>query len=352
MDAGERSVKVAGMVLTLWAVLLGAAGGAGPLVIAETLSPPDMVGLGARMSRSVEAEARQQRLTVIGPQQLRRTLDDAQLEALAACKLDSYCATPLLQATGATRAVLASLERDRAHYLVRLALIDLRTGERIAQVQRAVLIASRRLDRDVQAALPGLLRGEQEATGELVLEASVPGVQITVDDVPSGTTPLSLTLKPGRHRILAEVAGHYPVERFVDVDAGGRHAETLRMTAHSLADAGPVDEPAVTAERTEAAQRASSSRLEAAGVLGGTALVALATTAGLHAAAIKDGQRPEGASTLRGARNVALGVGAASALAAGALWLWESTSSAPPPIAISPLMSGTELGFAIGGRFD
>lgn len=333
-------------------MLLGAAGGAGQLVIAETVTPPDMVGLGARLSRSVEAEAQRQGLTVIGPQQLRRSLGEAELFALSECKLDPRCATPLLEGTGARRAVLARLERDRAHYLVTLSLLDLQTGERITQVQRAILIASRRLERDVEAALPGLLRGEREATGDLVVESSVPGVLLTVDDQPAVATPVTLTLKPGRYRLKAEVAGHYPVERLVDVEAGTRQHEVLRMTAHSIADAEPVELKPVVAERSEASLRASAVRREMAGALTGTALVALASTGGLHASATRPNLQPETASSLRRARNVTLGVGAATAFAAGVLWLWETTSSNSPAVSISPRVSESDVGFVIGGSFD
>ncbi|XXY45370.1 hypothetical protein WME91_35730 [Sorangium sp. So ce269] len=58
------------------------------------------------------------------------------------------------------------------------------------------------------------------------LSTSVPGVELSVDDVPVGKTPLAepLLLSAGRRRIVAEAPGRLAVVRVIDV-AGGDHVQ-------------------------------------------------------------------------------------------------------------------------------
>lgn len=340
------------MVFSLWVAILGVtttATGAGSLVVTDTHSPPNMVGLGARLTQSVLQEAQAQKRKVADPSRVRELLGPNAAQALRECELEPACAAPLLAKTGASQAVLARLDRDVENYQVELVLLDVKRGEVITRLHQRVPIASRRLAAEVQSALPAFLRGEAAPEGQLTLESSVPEVRIRVDGEDAGQTPLTLSLPPGRYRVTAEVAGHYPVERVVDVASGGAHTEALRMTP--LAEDDRDDSPLV-AERAlrqaEEAQAAARRRLELAGVLGGAAVVSLAAGTGLHVAY---GNQP--APELQRARNVTLGVGAGLAVGAGLIWLWSATSGdeAPPPVTVAPSFDGERIGVGLGGRF-
>ncbi|WP_437677402.1 hypothetical protein [Sorangium sp. So ce131] len=58
----------------------------------------------------------------------------------------------------------------------------------------------------------------------VALSTSAPGVEISVDDVPAGRTPLAepLLMSAGRRRIVAEAAGRPPVTRVIEVAGGDR----------------------------------------------------------------------------------------------------------------------------------
>ena len=117
---------------------------------------------------------------------------------------DAPCAAARLATLGVERAVIGSLGRDERNYLLRLWLVDVEKGEVIADVDRAILIASRRLMQDAAAAIPPLLRGEREARATLQVSANVADAQVTVDGEFRGATPLTLQLKPGKHELVLE----------------------------------------------------------------------------------------------------------------------------------------------------
>ncbi|HLT30289.1 MAG TPA: PEGA domain-containing protein [Myxococcaceae bacterium] len=345
------------MVLSLWVALLGVtttAAGPGSLVVTEAHTPPNMVGLGARLTQSVIQEAEAQRRPVVDPSRLRRLLGPNASQALRECELTPTCAAPLLATTGASRAVLARLDRDVENYLVELVLVDVKTGEEITRLHQRVPIAARRLASDVSAALPAFLRGEAAPEGRLTLESSVPGARIEVDGEPRGTAPLTLSLPPGRYRVTAEVAGHYPVERTVDVASGGEHTEALRLTPLAEADREEVPQRSERALReAEEAAAASRSRREVAGCLSGAAAVSLAAGAGLHIGFESERRGGRRAVELQRARNVTLGIGAGLAVGAGLVWLWSATTGedTPPPVTVAPTYDGERLGVGVGGRF-
>jgi len=61
---------------------------------------------------------------------------------------------------------------------------------------------------------------------------SVPGAEVTVDDVPSGTTPLPAPLRvnAGRRKVQATLSGHQPVQRLVDLAGADDATVTLELT--------------------------------------------------------------------------------------------------------------------------
>jgi hypothetical protein len=61
--------------------------------------------------------------------------------------------------------------------------------------------------------------------GELVVELTVPGADVTVDDVPQGKSPIApLKVNAGRHRVSAVIQDYAPIARVVEI-AGGEHAK-------------------------------------------------------------------------------------------------------------------------------
>lgn len=199
------------------------------LAVIDVSTPPDMMGLGAQVTQSVIRGAEAQGYTVNPPDNIRTQLGEKQYEQVQQCNGEPACVVAKLQGVVADRVVVGSLNRDEKNYLVKLWLIDLASGELVADVDRQILIASRRLAQDVNDAVPGLLRGEKEARGKVRITADAKGVSVTMDGTPAGKTPLLLELKPGKHELKAEKKAYYPIERYVTVTAGTTTDEALRM---------------------------------------------------------------------------------------------------------------------------
>jgi PEGA domain len=183
-------------------------------------APPNMQGLASQMTRQVLDAAHAQGLKVVPPEEVEAFIGPKNALALKQCGPTPACLSSHLSDLPVTRAVVGTLARDQTHYLVHLWLISLTPPGQVAEVERAILIASRRLQVDVAAALPALLRGEQEAKGTLVLESTVPQADVTLDGEPAGQTPLTRLLKPGKHELQVSHPGFYAVARLVTVEPG------------------------------------------------------------------------------------------------------------------------------------
>jgi tetratricopeptide (TPR) repeat protein len=91
-------------------------------------------------------------------------------------------------------------------------------------------------------------RGEVESTvevlrsrvGHLAITTTPPGADITVDDSSIGRTPLekSLLVSIGRRKVVASMAGHAPVSRYVDVAADDNVSVALVLTPAEPAPSG------------------------------------------------------------------------------------------------------------------
>lgn len=199
------------------------------LAIVELDTPPNMMGLGAQVANSINDAAQAQGYRINSPESVHGQLGDERIKQVHLCGGKPACVASKLQGVAADRVVVGSLNRDEKNYLVKLWLIDLVTGELVADIDRPILIASRRLQTDVAEAIPGFLRGEKEARGKLRLTATTRGVNITVDGEPAGKTPLLLELKPGKHQLKAEKKAFYPVDRYVTIAANTTTEEELRL---------------------------------------------------------------------------------------------------------------------------
>lgn len=220
------------MLLALPATLaLLAAVPKGPIAIVEPDSPSTMIGLSGQVSREVLAGAEAQKLKVITPEQLRSRLGNKKYDELVKCADRAGCASSLLSENvpEAKAVVTGRLDRDEKNYLVKLWLIDLEKLEVAADVDRAILIASRRLQKDVEQAVPGLLKGEREARGKLEVSCNVANAKLTLNGEFLGTCPSSQELKPGKYELKVEKNRYLPMTRLVDVEPNQKTAVELKL---------------------------------------------------------------------------------------------------------------------------
>ncbi len=199
------------------------------LAIVDLATPPTMIGLGSQVSATIQKAAKDQGYAVTSPDQLRTQLGEQLYNELVLCVGKPACVASKLASLKLDRAVAGSLNRDDRNYLVKLQLIDLEKGEILSEVDRSILIASRRLVQDVTAAVPRMLRGEREAHGTLKLSANVKSANVTIDGEFAGVTPLSVQLKPGKHEVKLDKKSYLPVTRLVNVEPGAVTQEEVRL---------------------------------------------------------------------------------------------------------------------------
>lgn len=209
--------------------LPGAAAPSGRLAVVDIATPPTMVGLGIQLTQAVGDAARKQGYSVVGSGDIRKALGADRYQELVDCGPSAACAASRLTGLRADRAVLGSLGRDERNYVVKLWLLDLRAGKVVAEVDRSILIASRRLVQDVTDAIPPLLRGEGERRGTLTITTKVKGAEVTLNGEPVGQAPVTAQLKPGRYRVQVSKQNHMAVDRLVDVNAGQTTVEEVRL---------------------------------------------------------------------------------------------------------------------------
>lgn len=162
---------------------------------------PDLTFTGKSAAQAFAKEASRAGYTVLGPEAIEEKLGRDATRALVACGDDAKCLAERGAKLGVDRVVGGWLEKRGTAYRVALVHADGKTGARLGALEREIPIASRRLQKDVAAAAPGLLAGGADATGVLKIATDVPGALVTVDDVPVGTTPITRTVKPGKHKV-------------------------------------------------------------------------------------------------------------------------------------------------------
>jgi len=214
--------------------LLSLPGAAAPsgrrLAVVDLATPPTMVGLGFQLTQAVADAARAQGYVVFQPGEVRKSLGEDKYKELMNCGAVPACASAKLAGFfTADRAVLGTLRRDEKNYLVQLWLLDLQKGSVVSEVDRAILIASRRLVQDVTDAIPPLLRGESEKRGTLTITSPVRGAEVVLNGEELGATPVTTQLKPGRYEIQVTKKNYMSVQRLVDVNAGQTTVEEVRL---------------------------------------------------------------------------------------------------------------------------
>jgi len=335
------------------------------LAVVDLATPPTMVGLGAQIAQEVVDAARGQGYQVVAPGDIRKALGEDRYRELTECGAAPACVGAKLSGVvAADRVVLGTLGRDQRNYLVQLWLLDLKSDRVLADVDRAILIASRRLVQDVTEAIPPLLRGEGERRGTLRITSTVKGAEVTLNGEQLGMAPVSVQLKPGRYQIQVTRKNHMSVERLVDVNAGETTVEEVRL----------ILLPGMRAEPDALATRPAGRASEATVSLPWTAWLAFGVSAtaagtggyfGLQARLIegrlRDGRDPDTgvyggtrAEALAGrtdavAANVLYGV--ALAAAAGGVLFTLSTPPEGPPLKAGVLPGPSGPLAAIQGQF-
>jgi PEGA domain len=332
--------------LTLFVTSAAAAPGQG-IAVLEVSAPPNMQGLASQMTRQLLEAAHAQGLKVVPPEEVETFLGPKNALALKQCGPTPGCLSARLADLPVNRAVVGMLARDDSHYLVHLWLIALSPPGQVAEVDRAILIASRRLQSDVAAALPGLLRGEQEAKGTLVLDSTVPHADVTLDGEAAGQTPLTRILKPGKHEVRVSHTGFYAVERLVTVNPGQTTRDTVRLLA--IPGTEPLALPLPPSPEPETAASGGGLRVPVAGwvalgaaVAAGGAGAFLAVASHNNETELLAGYNPA-RNSYQGFRsqavtgqhqalwaNVCFGIAGAGLLTFGALtWITSASPAAP-----------------------
>lgn len=358
-------------------VLLAAPGSKAPapkpaaakLAVIDVEGGEGLIGLAGQVTRALLEEAKRQNLAVLTPDEIRAQLNPKQYEDLRKCRSSGVCVAQYLQGFGATRAVVGQVGRDERHYTLKLWLYDLATQDLVADVDRQVLIAARRFQKDVEQAVPPLLRGEREARGTLNVESNVNNTQVTMEGEFIGTAPLKLVLKPGKYEVKVERNKYLPISRFVIVEAN----QTTTQTFQLLLKPGelPDDQvmPAlVRKDAPKADDGAEGVHLSAKTWIAG-ALTLAGTGVGLYFGlsswsgekAIKASYDPLAdryGATRRDAllvqqnalgADIAFGVAGAAAVATVIFIILDA--AAPPEVQVAPTAGPGGAGVLVGGRF-
>jgi len=223
-----RSVGITTLALLLSTSLARADGVR--LAVVELTSPQNLSGIGLKLTQDiVDAAARAPNAVVLQPADVEKALGAEGMKKLADCAGKPSCVALAAGSLPADRIVVGSLDRTETSYLVKLFLVDLKSKSVISSVDRSILIASRRLQADVSAAIPGLLAGKAEAKGKLAISTTKPGATLFFDGEVVGRTPTTVEAKPGKHTLKVTRQGYLEVERFVTVEenATGQVALTL-----------------------------------------------------------------------------------------------------------------------------
>ena len=187
------------------------------------------MGIAAQTTKDILDAAASQGLAVMTPLEVETSMTPEKYLALKRCRDRVSCVQANASRLGVDRVVIGSLDRDEKNYLVKLWLIDLKTVSVVSVVDRTILIASRRLSRDIAQAVPGFLRGEQEAKGTLVVKCDVRGASVFLNNALVGKTPFSVDLKPGKYELRVEKKAYTPVARLAAVEAGQALETEIRM---------------------------------------------------------------------------------------------------------------------------
>ncbi len=326
-----------------------------------------MVGMASQVTQALTDAASREKLVIVPADELRAKLGPKRYQELVKCSGKPACVSQALtDLPDITRAVSGSLAVDEKHYVLRLSLIDLQSLSIVAEVDRSILIASRRFQRDIKELAGPLLRGEREAHGTLIVKTNARDAQVTVNGEFIGVAPVTLQLKPGKHEVKVERPKYLPVTRLVDLEPNQTFTADIRMI---LKPGEKVEEdvPALVAKTGGAGDGAFSLRPPTI-IAAGAAIIAfgVGTVFGIQSQS-GDKQLLSGynklTDTYAGKRidaiavhdnatiaNVSFAVSGAALIVTGVL-LFFDIRAANAPLEVAPVASPTGAGVLIGGHF-
>ncbi len=342
------------------------------LAVIDLDSPTNMFGLAGQVTREILQEAKNQKLEVITPDELKTRMDQKSYNSLIKCGAKPGCVASALSAYGEiARAVSGTLNRDEKNYKLTITLTDVRTGELVADVDRSVLIASRRFQKDMEQAIPGLLRGEKEARGTLKITTAVKNVTVTLNGELLGTAPVTVQRKQGKYELVLTKSKYLEVKRLVAIEADKTTEEDIRM----ILMPGETDKdtlPPLVRKDADAAQEAPGFSFSVPTYLaGGVAIAALAVGAGFgfKAASVDKalvngfnsttmvyaGTRADALGVQRDAliANIGFGIAGAAAIATGVLVFLDirRANAEAEPLRVVPTATPGGGGLMLGGSF-
>jgi hypothetical protein len=357
---------VFGMSLLVPVAALLFAAPAGRVAIVDVGAPETMTALAGQVTRAVLAEAERAQLVFDAPEVLRKKVAPKQYAELRKCGGNPACVAQALDGQGYTAAVVGQLERDDRNYLLKLYFIDLQGLKVIADVDRAILIAARRFQKDLDEAVPRMLRGEREARGTVTIESNLPDAQVSLNGEFVGTPPVKLTLKPGKYEVKLERKKYLPVTRLIGVEANADATERIPLLLIPGEIADPL--PGVGAGKQAPAGDRPGARIGVATWIFGALTVATAAV-GLAFGIIAHGQDQKlldgynaTTFTYAGTRADAQGAaqnallanvfyGAAGACLVATVIFGIVDGLSQPAVQVAPSVTSSGAGLTFGGRF-
>jgi hypothetical protein len=213
--------------------------------------------IGRSLADAVAQEgAKAPELEVLGPADVLAKVGPDATDQLAHCRESAACFAGHAGRLDVDRIVGGFIDRVGTNYRFGLVHVELKGGTVVARATREVPIASRRIRADVVSAAGPLLRGEPDGTGFLELTTEEPGAEVRVDDKPAGKTPLKAKVAAGKHKVEVTQRGKVRVEPFwVDVPAGGRTEQKVRLFDIPASQRKPGEVETVTVEMGKAGKR-------------------------------------------------------------------------------------------------
>lgn len=352
-------------------VLLAAAPAPAPaLIIVEVDSPSQMIGLAGQATRALQDAAKAMKRPVLTGEELRARLPAKDFTELVHCAGNTSCVQSALSSLGSQvgQVVTGQLGRDEKNYLLKLWLHDVPGLSVVTEVDRQILIASRRYTKDLNALVVPFLRGEKDLQGVLKLSSTVPGAEVFLNGELIGLTPLERKLTPAKYEVRVEKKKYLAVVRLIDVFPNKTTAEEIRM----LLKPGEVADPDVALAKSKApapeAEGPGVRLSPGVWVAGGAAVAAGAVGLGFalkfrgEEKSLLGGYDPV-AMTYQGTRalalqaqtdaiiaDVAFAIAGAAAIVTAVLVVLDVTST-PPAVQVGPAVGSGAAGVVVGGSF-
>jgi hypothetical protein len=174
------------------------------------------------------------------------SLEEAEL-ALGCKGWGPACAGQIAGMMNAGAALVVDFAADGAGATVKLAVVGT-NGEARPGTAREAKLADRGAGglAIVQASVVGMIRGS--APTIVVVDSDLPGVEVAIDGVKSGKTPLTLVdeLSPGEHQLVLSKEGRAPLTTTIDVEVGKANSYTFPLGGGGPDVVGPSigDQPA------------------------------------------------------------------------------------------------------------